>query len=1114
MAKDLEVKLRITADGKVAVQQVGAVDASLESLADTGKATSSALESLVDKGEVWGKLAFGTNELIESLGRIGARVQDVIALAEGFSQLKARLELAVEGFGDADQALADVQAIADRTGQALDAVGDLYVKVAGAAKALGTSQAEVATITLTVAQAMRVAGASGTQAEGAIQQFSQALTGGTLRAEEFNSVVEAAPYFADQLAKGLGVARDELKGMVDQGLISSRDLAAAVQRQSAEIGAAYGQLPQTVGQAMQRVQNALAAYVGGINEAAGVTETIAGAIGVLAENVELIGPAAAAVASGGLARLTQAGVAQIASIKDQIKALLAQRVALREQQAASLAAAQAAQTQAVAELAAAQASRAAALQRQAAARQQLADLAELTVFGEARAAGERQLSAANVQLAASEGALSAAQAKVASSSEAATLAMVGGAAKVGVLSRALSLLAGPGGILLATVAGFAAFALAQRDTKEDVEDLTQALDAQRAAFNELGSRGLQELIRQEEEHQEVLRAQAERLRETSAAYEEQVGVLQRMTAAQRERTGAEARIAELTRLRTQVEADLEAATRDLAASEESAAQARARLSEITPQLTAEEQQRAQSVTTAVQALKRQEEAEKAASAAAQSHLQAQIAQQQTAAARAQAMGEEEAALAATAKAMQLVVTQRQIELQAIEQAIARTREELAARQASGLAKRDEIEAIQRTLATLEAEAVSRRAVVAAAQEQAVEAQREIQQYGDQSAVLAGLITQRDRLRAAIAAEGAAGRDAAPLLAALAEVNARIADAARDAAEAIDRQIAVIGRELTIAERRIAVESAALQLDQDRARARGDQIEVSRLAIELMDQEARQAEAAAAAKREEAVALAEKARVMQIAAAATGDYTAQEQAAVQAVVQAAEAARLEAEAMAIGAQGKREATVEAERLANQERVLEQAMREAGIVGVSSMEEVRAAIARMTEAGEIEALGSALREAFAQGVLGAEEYRAALDLVRAKQDDLRGESRTLSIDMQRVFDQIGDDYGKFVQINGGLREIPGALQQAWEEYVAWMDANGKRYLPGGGAAAAPAAAPVSALRTSVAAQPVSTATTNYITVQIEGVLDVNDRATLESLARKLKPVFDDLARRGVA
>jgi hypothetical protein len=75
-SKDLEPKLRITADGKAAFDQLGNVSAALGSIDDEASGASGGLDEFVSKGTVFGKLAIGFNEVQEALRRIGAAAGD------------------------------------------------------------------------------------------------------------------------------------------------------------------------------------------------------------------------------------------------------------------------------------------------------------------------------------------------------------------------------------------------------------------------------------------------------------------------------------------------------------------------------------------------------------------------------------------------------------------------------------------------------------------------------------------------------------------------------------------------------------------------------------------------------------------------------------------------------------------------------------------------------------------------------------------------------------------------------------------------------------------------------------------------------------------------------
>ena len=94
-----------------------------------------------------------------------------------------------------------------------DRGGALYGKLQQAVRMLGGEQKDALTVTESISQALRLSGASATEAQSSLLQFGQALAAGVLRGEEFNSVVENSPRLAQALADGLNVPIGRLRKM-------------------------------------------------------------------------------------------------------------------------------------------------------------------------------------------------------------------------------------------------------------------------------------------------------------------------------------------------------------------------------------------------------------------------------------------------------------------------------------------------------------------------------------------------------------------------------------------------------------------------------------------------------------------------------------------------------------------------------------------------------------------------------------------------------------------------------------------------------------------------------------------------------------------------------------
>ncbi|EEW6737265.1 phage tail tape measure protein, partial [Escherichia coli] len=135
-----------------------------------------------------------------------------------------------------------------------------------------------------------------------ITQFSQALAQGVLRGEEFNSVNESGDRIVRALAAGMGVARKDLKAMADDGQLTADKVVPALISQLEVLRDEYAAMPETVSDGITKVENAFMAWVGGANEASGVTKTLSGVLNGVAGQIDNVATAVGALVAVGVAR--------------------------------------------------------------------------------------------------------------------------------------------------------------------------------------------------------------------------------------------------------------------------------------------------------------------------------------------------------------------------------------------------------------------------------------------------------------------------------------------------------------------------------------------------------------------------------------------------------------------------------------------------------------------------------------------------------------------------------------------------------------------------------------------------------------------------------------------
>ena len=238
-----------------------------------------------------------------SINWAAGKVQEIVQVADAWNMMGARLKLATAGqneFVTAQKALFD---IAQRIGVPIQEVSTLYGKLQQAVRMLGGEQKDALTITESISQALRLSGASATEAQSSLLQFGQALASGVLRGEEFNSVVENSPRLAQALADGLNVPIGRLRKLAEEGRLTADVVVNALMSQKDKLAAEYSQLPAAVSQAFQRLQNAFGQWVAQVDAATGITKKLADGLTWLATNLDTVMQWLKKIAEVGLAVL-------------------------------------------------------------------------------------------------------------------------------------------------------------------------------------------------------------------------------------------------------------------------------------------------------------------------------------------------------------------------------------------------------------------------------------------------------------------------------------------------------------------------------------------------------------------------------------------------------------------------------------------------------------------------------------------------------------------------------------------------------------------------------------------------------------------------------------------
>lgn len=236
-------------------------------------------------------------------GRIGGALaaafsaQQIVEFADSFTRINNTLKVAGLEADALKATYEDLFDIAQRNAAPFEELTTLYGRLAQAQTALGASQGQLLQFTEGVAQALIIQGASATQASGALLQLTQAVAGGVVRAEEFNSINEGARPILQAVANGLeeaGGSVARLRSLVLEGKVSSEAFFNAFLAGSRGLAEQAGRAQLTVGLAFNRVKTSLTNLIGVVDDSSGSSKFLADQLASVASWLDGVAAAAPA----------------------------------------------------------------------------------------------------------------------------------------------------------------------------------------------------------------------------------------------------------------------------------------------------------------------------------------------------------------------------------------------------------------------------------------------------------------------------------------------------------------------------------------------------------------------------------------------------------------------------------------------------------------------------------------------------------------------------------------------------------------------------------------------------------------------------------------------------
>lgn len=218
-----------------------------------------------------------------------------LVAADNMSQLNARIERLTGSAATASQTMQNLMRISSATGGSLQDTAKLWETLSTALRDTGATNGQIIQLTETLQKIGRIGGSSAEEMANALRQFGQSISSGTVRAEEFNSILEQMPELARQIAAGMGVSIGELRQLMLDGKLTAEDALNAIQKQTGSVNAEFEKLPRTLSQANTALTNSFLSMIDSVNQATGASNGLVAVIDSMTAALDrLVGKAASA----------------------------------------------------------------------------------------------------------------------------------------------------------------------------------------------------------------------------------------------------------------------------------------------------------------------------------------------------------------------------------------------------------------------------------------------------------------------------------------------------------------------------------------------------------------------------------------------------------------------------------------------------------------------------------------------------------------------------------------------------------------------------------------------------------------------------------------------------
>ena len=308
-----ESKLLITIDSRNAERNTRAVANELENLTTKGYKADAQMTEM--SGSI--------KTLVGFMGGL-LTINKAIAMADGYTQMAARIRNATTSAEEYDLVQNRVLATANTTYRSLGEAQEVYLSLSGGMRSLGKTTTQTLDLVDSLSFSFTHNATRTDQAQSAMDSLSKSMAKGKIDADAWISIVTGADNVIADMAKTTGKTEAEIRKLGAEGKASLEDLIQTLIATREQNEKLANNMENSLADGFTTLSNAVTVYLGKANEATSATGIMASGLGVLAENLDLVANTGAVL---GIGYVTSALLTKGAAVKSGIADLIAKRAA-------------------------------------------------------------------------------------------------------------------------------------------------------------------------------------------------------------------------------------------------------------------------------------------------------------------------------------------------------------------------------------------------------------------------------------------------------------------------------------------------------------------------------------------------------------------------------------------------------------------------------------------------------------------------------------------------------------------------------------------------------------------------------------------------------------------